>query len=75
MKNILVTGISRGMGKATAKVLVDEGYFVYGVYNTNENKSKAEKMKKELKNVEFFQCDFSERKNTLSLISKLKDVK
>jgi len=73
MKNILVTGISRGMGKATAKVLVDEGYFIYGIYNTN--KSKAEKIKKELKNIEVFQCDFSERKNTLSLISKLKDIK
>lgn len=73
MKNILVTGISRGIGRATARVLVDEGYFVYGVYNTN--KPEAEKIKKELKNVEVFQCDFSERKNTLSLISKLKDVK
>ena len=73
MKNILVTGVSRGIGKATAKALVNEGYFVYGVYNTN--KSEAEKLKKELDNVEIFQCDFSKRENTLSLISKLKDVK
>lgn len=73
MKNILVTGMSRGIGRETTKVLVDEGYFVYGVYNTN--KSEAEKIKKELNNVEIFQCDFSDRGNTLSLISKLKDVK
>lgn len=73
MKNILVTGVSRGIGKATAKVLVGKGYFVYGVYNTNE--TEAEKLKKELGNVEIFQCDFSDRDNTLSLISKVKNVK
>ena len=73
MKNILVTGMSRGIGRATTKMLVDEGYFVYGVYNTN--KSEAEKIKKELNNVEIFQCDFSNRDNTLSLVSKLKDIK
>lgn len=73
MKNVLVTGVSRGIGKATAKVLVDEGYFIYGVYNTN--KSEAEKLKKELNSIEIFQCDFSKRENTLSLISKLKDIK
>jgi len=73
MKNVLITGVSRGMGKATAKVLVDEGYFVYGIYNTN--KSEAEKLKKELINVEIFQCDFSNRENTLSLISKIKEIK
>jgi len=73
MKNILVTGISRGMGEATAKLLVKEGLFVYGVYNTN--KEKAEKLKKELKNIEIFQCDFSKREDTKALIQKLKDVR
>ena len=61
------------MGKATSKVLVDEGYFVYGVYNTN--KAEAEKLKKDLHNIEIFQCDFADRKNTLSLIEKIKSVK
>lgn len=69
MKNILVTGVSRGMGKATAQLLVKEGYFVYGVYNTE--KEEAEKLKKELKNLEIFQCDFSDRKNTKVLIKTL----
>ena len=58
---------------ATARTLANEGYFVYGVYNSNE--TEAEKLKKELGNMEIFQCDFSNRTNTLSLISKLKDIK
>lgn len=70
MKNILVTGISRGMGKATARVLVKEGYVVYGIYNTQ--KEEAEKLKDELKNIEIFQCDFSNRKNTEALVQTLK---
>lgn len=70
MKNILVSGVSRGMGKATARLLVREGYFVYGIYNTE--KDEAEKLKSELKNMEIFQCDFSNRENTKSLVEKLK---
>ena len=59
MKNILVTGVSRGMGEAIARLLVKEGYFVYGVYNTN--KQKAEELVSELENIKVFQCDFSSR--------------
>ncbi|MDO8557323.1 MAG: SDR family oxidoreductase [Candidatus Jorgensenbacteria bacterium] len=69
MKNILVTGVSSGMGKAVAQLLVKEGYFVYGIYNTG--KEEAEKLKNKLKNIEMFQCDFSNRKNTEALIQKL----
>lgn len=72
MKNILVTGVSRGMGEATAKLLVEEGYFVYGVYNSN--KEDAEKLKAQLKNSEIFQCDFSKRESTENLIKKLSGI-
>lgn len=73
MKNILVTGVSRGMGEATARLLVNEGYFVYGVYNSNANE--AQKIKEELKNIEMLQCDFSKRVETLRLTEKLKDIR
>lgn len=73
MKNILVTGISRGMGKATAQLLVKQGYFVYGIYNTK--KEEAEKLKSELKNLEILQCDFSNRKNTEALVQTLRKVR
>lgn len=60
------------MGLATAKLLVQEGYFVYGIYN--QNYTEVEKLKKGLKNIQIFQCDFGNRQNTNSLIKKLKGV-
>lgn len=72
MKNVLVTGVSRGMGEATARLLVHEGCFVYGVYNSN--KTEAEKLVSELKNIKVFQCDFSKRENTKRFIEELKGV-
>ena len=73
MKNILITGISRGIGKATAQLLINEGYFVYGVYNTN--KKAAEELKKTQNNIKLFQADFSKRENTKKLLEKLKGIK
>ena len=31
MKNVVVTGFSGGMGLATTKKLIENGYFVYGL--------------------------------------------
>jgi 3-oxoacyl-[acyl-carrier protein] reductase len=73
MKNILVTGASRGMGEATAKALVQEGYFVHGVYNTN--KDEADKLVKELESVKMYQCDFSKRENTERLLEELNGIR
>lgn len=71
-KNILVTGVSRGIGKSIAKLLIKNGYFVYGIYNTN--KDVAEDLVKELENIKVFQCDFSNRNNTDKLIEELAGV-
>jgi NAD(P)-dependent dehydrogenase (short-subunit alcohol dehydrogenase family) len=73
MKNILVTGVSRGMGKAVAQLLMKEGYFVYGIYNTEQEE--AERLKAEIKNIEIFQCDFALRENVRSLIEKLRQFR
>ena len=73
MKNVLVTGVSRGMGLAIARLLLNEGYFVYGVYNTNLDA--AEMLKGESESIKLLQCDFSDRRNTKRLVSELKDVK
>ena len=72
-KVALVTGISRGIGKAICEKLVNEGFTVYGTYNTGEKE--AREVKRRLKNVEIFQVDFRHREQTLALIKKLRDVK
>lgn len=73
MKNILVTGISRGIGRATAKLLVNNGYFVYGVYNTN--KEAADTLVSDLGNIKVYQCDFSYSSNIQKLVEELKEIR
>jgi len=70
-KTALVTGMSRGIGKAICEKLVREGYFVYGTYNTG--KQEAEKIKETLESVEIFQVDFKNREQTLAILDKLKE--
>jgi len=72
-ENILITGISRGIGKAICELLVKEGYFVYGTYNTGEKE--ATKLKEQLKNIDIFKVDFLDREQTTNFIEKLKDIK
>jgi NAD(P)-dependent dehydrogenase (short-subunit alcohol dehydrogenase family) len=36
MKNVLITGISRGIGKATAQKFLNEGYYVIGTSVSND---------------------------------------
>lgn len=72
-KNALVTGVSRGIGRAICKHLVTEGYKVYGTYNTGIKE--VEELKKELGDgVETFQVNFSEREQTISFIKKVSDI-
>jgi NAD(P)-dependent dehydrogenase (short-subunit alcohol dehydrogenase family) len=71
-KVALVTGISRGIGKAICEKLVSEGFTVYGTYTTGEKE--AREVKSRLKSVEIFQADFRHRDQTLALIEKLRRV-
>ena len=71
--NALVTGVSRGIGRAICKQLTGEGFKVYGTYNTGVDE--AESLKKELAGrVELFQVNFSERQQTLAFIDKMKGI-
>lgn len=69
----LVTGMSRGIGKAICEKLVDDGFFVCGTYNTGEEE--AREVKRRLRNVEIFQADFQHRDQVLRLIDQLKDTR
>lgn len=72
-KTALITGISSGIGMATCKLLIQNGYFVYGTYNNH--RKEALKLKAELKNLEVFKVDFSNRGQTVSFVKKLEEKK
>ncbi len=73
MKKVLITGVSRGIGNATAKLLASEGYYIVGTYS--KNNELAEKIKDEIKNIDLYQVDFSDRKQTKEYIQKVKQEK
>lgn len=73
MKTALITGITKNIGREIAKSLISDGYFVHGTYKSDDKE--AEYLKSELKNIEIYKVDFSERKQTIDLIAKLKDIK
>ncbi|HPO87504.1 MAG TPA: SDR family oxidoreductase [Candidatus Hydrogenedentes bacterium] len=72
-KNAFVTGVSRGIGKAICEKLIQDGYTVYGVYNTGVTEAKD--LKGRVKNLELFQADLTDRKQTLSLIKQFSEAK
>ncbi len=70
MNKVLVTGVSKNIGKAICERLVSDGYFVIGTYNTG--KQEAEELQVKLKNVELYQVDLSVRTQVLELVEKIK---
>lgn len=72
MKSALVTGVSwtTGIGYAISKQLIEDGFYVYAVYHS-ENSDAKESMKTD-EHIKFIQCDLSNRNSILSLINELK---
>jgi len=56
-KNVIVTGVTRGIGRQIALDLVEAGYFVIGIYNNS--KQKAKELEEISSNIKTFKCDIS----------------
>ena len=70
-KNVIVTGASRGIGKAIAELLVDCGAKVAIQYNQNANRATRVKDKLGSK-AQLFQCDFSDALEVNEFFNKVK---
>ncbi len=70
MKNVLITGASRGIGKCIAQNLAIDGYNV--ILNYNKSEKQAKEIKDDLKgkgiNIEIFKADVSKREDVKKLV-------
>jgi NAD(P)-dependent dehydrogenase (short-subunit alcohol dehydrogenase family) len=70
-KVVVVTGASRGIGRATAIQLIKAGYEVHGVFN--KSKDDADNLANEY-GIKFHQADLSQREQTNNLAKELSQL-
>ncbi len=70
MKKILITGASRGIGKATALKLLAKGYAVIGAYHESEKGAKD--LEAKYPYLRMMPVDLTDRSSTLNFIKSLK---
>lgn len=70
-KTVLVTGASKGIGRAIAIELVHSGYDVHGTYSSSEDEANA--LAKEF-GITFHKVDFTQRDQTQRLVKELKGL-
>ncbi|MBQ9313466.1 MAG: 3-oxoacyl-ACP reductase FabG [Clostridia bacterium] len=66
MKTVLVTGGSRGIGKAIVEKFAKNGYNV--ILNYNKSLEAAQKIENEFKNIKIFKADVTNRKEVQAMI-------
>lgn len=69
-KTALITGISRGIGKAITEKLISDGYFVYGTYLMGE-REEAVRIQEATGNLEILEVDFRDRSKLLDVVKSL----
>ncbi len=57
IKNVIVTGVTRGIGRQIALDLAECGYFVIGLYK--ENESLAKELEQNSQNIKTYKCNIS----------------
>jgi 3-oxoacyl-[acyl-carrier protein] reductase len=74
MKTILVTGATRGIGRAITEKLLAEGHKVYGVYKESAEQAK-ELAEKYGDTITLFQANLADASQVQQLIEQLEDVR
>jgi NAD(P)-dependent dehydrogenase (short-subunit alcohol dehydrogenase family) len=69
MRTVLVTGISRGIGKAICETLVRDGYHIHGTYRTGL--VEAESLKEELTEVDIYHLDCTDSSSVRAFINQM----
>ena len=67
-KEVLITGSSRGIGRATAILLAKQGYNI--VLHCNKNIDKVKEVQQEIGNARILQFDISNREQTSEILTK-----
>lgn len=70
MKYAVVTGASRGLGEAVAKLLLESGIHVFGI-SRNENKTLVEVAKQNNVDYEHFNCDLGKTEEVNQLLQQM----
>ena len=76
MKKALVTGVSwdTGLGFAITKQLVEDGFYVYAIYHSDESTAKEILERDYNESVKCLQCDFTDRNQIRNLVSEMEGV-
>ncbi len=72
MKTVLVTGGSKGIGKAICKAFSREGYYVIINYNTGRQEAQA--LAEELKSAHAYKADVSDKEQVAAMIKDHPDI-
>lgn len=76
MKKAVVTGVSwdTGLGFAITKQLVEDGYFVYAIYHSDESTAKGILERDFADSVKCVQCDLTDRDAIAEFIASMENI-